>query len=144
MNIDRIGHFQNGGPMSHNTIWQNFVSKVESNEVITNSHFLRWIFILTSRSLLNNSSKWAKCCKSPLLCIRISSQEICPFENMVHYSLKEDRCILQSKRHHKPFLKLIASMECYFLAILCNNHNMVETLPQIHNCENVWISNAIK
>jgi hypothetical protein len=37
-------------------------------EVITNSHFLRWIFILTSWSLLNNSSRWAKFCKSPLLC----------------------------------------------------------------------------
>jgi hypothetical protein len=28
-------------------------------------------------------------------------------------------------------------MECHFLAILCNEHNLVETLPQIHNCENV-------
>jgi len=32
VNISRIGHLQNGyyfGPMSHNTIWQNFVSNVD-------------------------------------------------------------------------------------------------------------------
>ncbi len=32
VNISRIGYLQNGyyfGPMSHNTIWQNFVSKVD-------------------------------------------------------------------------------------------------------------------
>jgi hypothetical protein len=32
VNINRIGHLQNGyyfDPMNHNTIWQNFVSKVD-------------------------------------------------------------------------------------------------------------------
>jgi hypothetical protein len=32
VNISRIGHLQNGyyfGPMSHNTIWQNSMSKVD-------------------------------------------------------------------------------------------------------------------
>jgi hypothetical protein len=32
MNINRIGHFQNGyyfGPMSHDTIWKNSVSMVD-------------------------------------------------------------------------------------------------------------------
>jgi hypothetical protein len=41
--------------------------------VTTNSHFLGWIFILTSWSLLNNFSRWAKCYKNPLLCTRTSS-----------------------------------------------------------------------
>ncbi len=69
--------------------------------------------------------------------IYVTVQEICPFKNLVHDSLNENMGILQSKRHHKPFPQLVASMECHFLAILCNEHNLVETLPQIHNCENV-------
>jgi hypothetical protein len=69
--------------------------------------------------------------------IFVAFQEICPFKNLVHDSLKEDRCILQSKRHHKPFPQLVTSTECCFLVILCNEHNLVEALPQIHNCENV-------
>jgi hypothetical protein len=47
--------------------------------------------------------------------IYVTLQEICPFENLVHDSLKEDRCILQSKRHHKPFPQLVASMDVVFL-----------------------------
>jgi hypothetical protein len=35
-------------------------------------------------------------------------------------------------------------MECRFFAILHNKHNLVKALPQIHNCENVYVSNAIK
>jgi hypothetical protein len=61
--------------------------------------------------------------------IYVTLQEICPFENLVHDSLKEDRCILQSKRHHKPFPQLVAPMECRFLAILRCEHNLLETLP---------------
>jgi hypothetical protein len=51
--------------------------------------------------------------------------------------LKEDMCILQSKRHHKPFPQLVPSTECRFLAILRNKHNLVEALLQIHNYEDV-------
>jgi hypothetical protein len=35
------------------------------------------------------------------------------------------------------YLKLITSMECHFLAIFRNEHNLVEALPQIHNYEDV-------
>jgi len=69
--------------------------------------------------------------------IYVAFQEICPFENLVHDSLKEDKCILQSKRHHKPFRQLVAFMECHFLTILRSEHNLVETLLHIHNCEDV-------
>jgi hypothetical protein len=69
--------------------------------------------------------------------IYVALQEIYPFENLVHDSLKENMCILQSKRHHKPFAQLVASMECRFLTILRSEHNLVETLPQIHNYEDV-------
>ncbi len=69
--------------------------------------------------------------------IYVALQEICPFENLVHDLLKEDRCIFQSKRHHKPFPQLITSMECRFLVIFHNENNLVEDLPQIHNCEDV-------
>ncbi len=69
--------------------------------------------------------------------IYVALQEIYRFENLVHDSLKEDMCILQSKRHHKPFPQLVVSMECHFLVILCNEHNLVKTLPWIHNCEDV-------
>ncbi len=51
--------------------------------------------------------------------------------------MKEDKCILESKRHHKPFPQLVAFMECRFLAILRNKVNLVETLFWIHNCEDV-------
>jgi hypothetical protein len=35
-------------------------------------------------------------------------------------------------------------MECRFLVILWSEHNMVEALLHIHDCEDVWVSNAIK
>ncbi len=76
--------------------------------------------------------------------IYITLQEIYPFKNLVHDSLKEDRCIFQSKRHHKPFPQLVGSMECCNLAILLNKHNLVEALPKIHNCEDVLVFNVIK
>jgi len=56
----------------------------------------------------------------------VALQEICPFENMVYDLLKEDRCTLQSKRHHKPFPQLVASMECPFLVIYHSEHKLVE------------------
>ncbi len=76
--------------------------------------------------------------------IYVALHEIYPFENMVHDSLKEYMCILQSKRLHKPFPQLVTSMECHFLVILYSEHNLVKALPQIHNCEDVWASNFIK
>jgi hypothetical protein len=64
--------------------------------------------------------------------IYLTLQKIYLFENLVHDSLKENRCIFQSKRHHKPFPQLVISMEWCFLAILHNKHNLVEALLQIH------------
>jgi hypothetical protein len=61
--------------------------------------------------------------------IYVTLQKICPSENLVHDSMKEDMCILQTKRHHKPLPQLVASMECHFLAILHNEHNLIKTLP---------------
>jgi len=58
----------------------------------------------------------------------VALQETCLFENMVYDLLKKDRCILQSKRHHKPFPQLVASMECRFLMIYHSEHKLVEAL----------------
>jgi hypothetical protein len=49
-----------------------------------------------------------------------------PLRKLGHDLLKEN---LQSKKHHKTFPEqVIVSMECRFLAILRNEHNLVKAL----------------
>ncbi len=105
-------------------------------EVATNSHFLGWIFILTLwtswiTSQDEPSDAWIPCyALGRHLCSTLGNM---PFQK--HGPWLAKRRYVHSKRHHKPFPKL---------AILRSKHNLVEALPQIHNCEDVWVSNVIK